>query len=175
MDHAPRATSKWGHELQRELGGYYFTARGLLFAAQFVLPSPDGEEFGWLRLDGTSAAELRSKEYVVTFEALGRRYRVVMGGEEVLVAGSKGYSVNELEILCGAQNYEARISLLRNRAVASYPEGGRAVRLSGGLAGRSYETVFAIEDQCTLPIALFLLWHVVANRRRAYRVGGGAM
>ena len=100
---------------------------------------------------------------------------MVMGGEEVLVAGSKGYSVNELKILCGDQNYEAQVSLFSNRAVASYPEGGTTVRLSGGLAGRSYETVFAVEDQCTLPIALFLLWHAVANRRRSYRVGGGAM
>ncbi len=42
---------------------------------------------------------------------------------------------------------------------------------SGGLTGRSYEALFATEDGCTLPVAVFLLWHVAANRRRAYRAG----
>jgi hypothetical protein len=41
--------------------------------------------------------------------------------------------------------------------------------------GRSYEALFAAEDRCVLLVAIFLLWHVATNRRRAYRRRGGAM
>ncbi len=97
---------------------------------------------------------------------------MIASGEEVLVAGPIERSINELEISCGGRNYEARISFLRNLAVAHHlPDGRRAARLSGGLMGRSYEVLFAAEDECALPVAVFLLWHVAANRRRAYRAG----
>ena len=92
------------------------------------------------------------------------------GDEEVLIAGPKGRSINELEVFCEKETYEARINLLRNLVVASYPSGESAVRLSGSLTGRSYKARFAAEDGCALPIAVFLLWHIVTNRRRAYRM-----
>ena len=98
---------------------------------------------------------------------------MIAGGEEVLVAAPKGRFIDDLEISCGSRVYEAYISLFRNLAVASYPGGRRAASLSGGLVGRSYEALFTAEDGCTLPVAIFLLWHVVANRRRAYRKRGG--
>jgi hypothetical protein len=67
---------------------------------------------------------------------------------------------------------EARVSFFRNVAVASYGRGGgRAAHVSGGIVGRSYQVIFAPEDGCALPAAIFLLWHVAANRRRAYRMG----
>ncbi len=95
---------------------------------------------------------------------------MIASGEEVLVAGPKERSIDELEISCGGRKYEARIGLLRNLAVAHHvPDGQRAARLSGGLMGRSYEALFAAEDECAL--AVFLLWHVAANRRRAYQAG----
>ncbi len=47
--------------------------------------------------------------------------------------------------------------------------------LSGGLTGRSYEVLFSAEDERPLLVVVFLLWHVVANRRRAYRIGGEAL
>lgn len=96
---------------------------------------------------------------------------MVADGEEVLTARLKGRSIGELEISCYGQTYEARINLFRNHAVASYPGGERAVRLSGGLTGRNYEALFATADGCALPVAVFLLWHTVTNRRRAYRMG----
>ncbi len=97
---------------------------------------------------------------------------MVANGEEMLAAGPKGQTIDELEISCGGRTYEARISFLRSLAVAYYATGSeRAVRLSGGLTGRSYEGLFAAEDDCALPVAIFLLWHVAANRRCAYRAG----
>lgn len=85
----------------------------------------------------------------------------------------KKYSIDELAISCKGETYEVRVSFFRNLAVASYRSGERAAHLSGSLTGRSYEAVFAINDGCTFPIAIFLLWHLVTNRRRAYRVAPG--
>jgi hypothetical protein len=93
---------------------------------------------------------------------------MVADGREVLTASPKGRSIDELEILCDGQTYEARVSFFRSLAVASYPDGDRVVSLSGGLMGRNYDALFAAEDRCALPVAVFLLWHVVTNRRRAY-------
>ena len=169
MSRAPRAASFWGYDLRRSPGGS-FTARARgLFAAEFALLDPDGEEFGRLLLDGGSSAEFRSGDRVFKLEASGKRYRMVADGEEMLAAGPKGRSIDELEISCGGQTYEARISLLRNLAVASHPGGERVAHLSGGLAGRSYKALFDSEDGCTLPVAVILLWHLTTNRRRAYR------
>ncbi len=164
MNHAPRAAS-FRAPLWRNPGGS-FTARGLL-ATEFSLLSREGEETGRLRLRGVWEAEFRSGGYVATFEASGKRYRMVVNGEEALVAGTKGQSLDELEVSCGGQTYEARIGFFHNLALASYPSGERAVRLSGGLTGRSYKAFFAAEDRCALPVAIFLLWHLAANTIQA--------
>jgi hypothetical protein len=169
MSRAPRAAFSRGCDLRRSPGGS-FTARARgLFAAEFALLGPDGEEFGQLRLGDGSSAEFRSGDRVFKLEASGKRYRMVADGEEVLTAAPKGRSIDELEISCGSRTYEARISLLRNLAVASHPGGERVAHLSGGLAGRTYEALFDSEDGCALPVAVFLLWHLTTNRRRVYR------
>jgi hypothetical protein len=172
MDHAPRAASPiWGYDLGQNLGGS-FTARahGLL-AAEFALLTPDEEEFGRLRLHGISGAELRSGDSIARFETSGRRYRMLADGKEVLVAAPKGRSIDELKIFCGGQIYEARVSFLRNLALAYAPDGEGVARLSGSFTGRSYEIHFATKDGCAFPVAIFLVWHGAANRRRAYRRG----
>jgi hypothetical protein len=121
---------------------------------------------------GASGAELHLGECVAKFERSERGYRMVADGEEVLVATLKGRSAGELEISCGGQSYEAQADLLRNLAVASYLESGeRAVRLSGGPLGRVYEALLATGNGRALLVAVFLLWYVAANRRRAYRKG----
>jgi hypothetical protein len=171
MSHPPRATSSW-ELLRRNLGGS-FTARGLL-TTEFTLLGPEGKEFGRLRLGGSSGAELRSGNHVATFEASESRYRMVVGGSEVLTAGPKGLSIDKLEVYCDGQTYEAQVSFFRNFAVASHPGGARAVRVSGDLTGRNYEVLFAAEDGGALPVAVFLLWHVATNRRRAFRAGSVA-
>ena len=173
MGHASRATPSYDL-LRRDLNGS-FTARtrGLLTPEEFVLLTRDGDEFGRLYLGRTSDAELRSGEYVVRLEASGRRYRMILDGEQILAAEPKGHTLDELEIFCDRGVYEARFAFLRNLAIASrQQDGGRAVRLSGSLMGRSYKTVFATGDECALPVAVFLLWRTLVNRRRAYRTGG---
>ena len=180
MGQTPRAASfSWWYHLQRNLGGSFTAhARGLLMT-EFALLNPDGEEFGRLRLSGVSDAEFQSRNYTAAFEASGRRYRMVADGREMITASPKERSVDELEIFCDGQTYEARVSFFRSLAVASYPDGDRVVSLSGGLMGRNYDALFAAENGCALPVAVFLLWHVTTNRRRAYRTGivtkGGSM
>ena len=170
MGPAPRTAFSW-KLLQEELGSS-FTARSRnLLGSKFTLLSPEGKEFGRLRLRGISVAEFESRDYAATLERSGKNYRMVAGGEEVLTAIPRGRSIGELEISCGGRNYEAKASYFRNSATASYPDGEKAVRLSGGLTNRSYEAFFATEDTHVLPVAVFLLWHLVTNRRRVYRMG----
>lgn len=172
MSNAPRTASSPWHDLQRRLeGSFTARARGLL-TTKFALLDSEGTKFGQLQLRGLSVAEFESGGHTATITQTERIYRMVAYGEEVLSAAPKGPSINDLDISCGGRTYEAHVSFFRNIAVASYGRGGgRAVRLSGGLAGRSYQVLFAPEDGCTLPAAVFLLWHVAANRRRAYRMG----
>jgi len=172
MDRAPEAASpSWGYNLRRNLGGSFTArARGFL-ATEFALLSTNGEEFGRLRLRGTSSAQFESGSHATGFGVSKKRYRMVADGEQVLVAGPKGRSIDVLEISCDGRTYEAGVGLFRNRAIAHGPGGERVARLSGGLMGRRYEALFAAEDGCAFPIAVFLLWHVAANRRRAYRAG----
>lgn len=171
MRRTPRAASP--HDLLRQAPGGPFTARARgLLAEEFLLLDHNGREFGRLRMRGASGAELRLGECVAKFESSERGYRMIADGEEVLVATPKGKSTGELEVSCGGQSYEAHPDLLRNLAIALYPQSGeRLVRLSGGLLGRGYEALLATEDGCALPVAVFLLWYVAANRRRAYRKG----
>jgi hypothetical protein len=172
MGRASRAASpSWGYDLRQTLAGYFTAhARGLL-ARKFALLTSEGEEFGRLYLSWPSRAEFAYGSSAAAFEASGRHYRMVANGEEVIFAVPKVRSINALAISCARRNYEARIGSFHNLALAHHVPGGeRTVRLSGGLTGRSYEAIFAA-DGCALPIALFLLWHVVENRRRVYRAG----
>jgi len=170
MGHAPRAASPtWGYDLGQNLEGS-FTARAHdLPAPELALLTRDEVEFGRRRLHGMSGAELRSGDSIARFETSGRRYQMLADGKEVLVAAPKGRSIDELKILCGGQIYEARVSFLRNLALAYAPDGEGVARLSGSLTGRSYEIHFASKEGCAFPVAVFLVWHGGANRRRAYR------
>jgi hypothetical protein len=172
MSRTPSAASFWGYDLRQNLAGS-FTARARgLFAPEFVLLGSGGEEFGTLHLSGIGDAQFRAEGFVAAFETSGRRYSMAADGRETLAAHPKGHSRNELEIFCGGRTYEAQISPFRNLAVASQPGAERTTRLSGGLTGRSYEAHFAAEDRGALPVAVFLLWRIVATRRHAYRAGG---
>lgn len=180
MDRIPgTALSPW-HDLQQALGGSFTARASGLLAPEFDLLGPDGQKFGQLHLRGLWAAVFRSGNYSAALECSEGLYRMVASSGEVVVAATtNGRPNGELEISCGGRTYGAWVNLLRNLAIASYPDGGRAVRLSGGLTGRSYEAVSSTEDGCTLPIGILLLWYVAANRRRAYRMGsptgGGRM
>jgi hypothetical protein len=168
MGRAQRTAFSW-NLLQEELGGS-FTARALnLPSTEFAFLGPDGRQFGLLQLRGPSVAEFESRDDTAILKRSGRSYRMLADGEEVLAAVPKRRSIDELGISCGSQTYEAKASFFRNLAIASYPGAERAIRLSGGLTSRTYEALFTTEDGCTLPVAVFLLWHLVANRLRVYR------
>ncbi len=151
-------------------GSFAARARGFL-ASEFVLLSRGGEEFGWLRIYGPEGAELEAGDLraVIGHDARSL-HRMLTGDAEILVAELSGSS-DTLQIRCGNRPYEAHLSLLRNTAVARVPGGGEAARVTGGLTNRSYEAVFDTEDDGSLPAAVFLLYHTVALRRRAYRAG----
>ena len=172
MNSAPRTASSWWYDLQQSLKGSFTARARALLTTKFALLNSEGKSFGRLQLRGLSIAEFESEGCVAVLTQAEGSYQMIAEGEEVLNAVPKGQSVDELEISCGGRTYEARVSFFRNVAVASYGRGGgRAAHVSGGLVGRSYQVIFAPEDGCALPAAIFLLWHVAANRRRAYRMG----
>jgi hypothetical protein len=67
--------------------------------------------------------------------------------------------------------YTAKLSLLRNSAEAGPAQDGATIRINGGLTNRNYEVIFEAGDEGSLPVALFLLYRIVAIRREAYRAG----
>ena len=160
----------WG-ELRERLAGYFAARAQGLLASEFVLSSRSGEEFGRLRVQGPGGAELETGSTRVKIERTARsRYRVLTGDSETLVAESAGSS-SALRVRCGKRTYEARLNLLRNTAVARSSGDEEAARIAGGLTNRSYEAVFDVGDEGSLPIAVFLLYHTVALRRRAFLAG----
>ena len=172
MNRMTSAAPFWPYNLRQNLAGS-FTARARgLFAPEFVLLGPGEEEFGRLCSGGIGDAQVRAEGFVAAFETSGRRYSMAADGREILAAHPKGHSSNELEIFCGGRTYEAQIRPCHNLALASHPGAERTTRLSGGLTGRRYEAFFAAEGRSALPVAVFLLWRIVATRRHAYRAGG---
>jgi len=179
MDRAPRDALSSLDLLHQSLDGAFTARADGLLAFGFALLDRDGREFGRLRLAGVPGAELRFGDHAVELEASGRRLRMVADGEEVLVGTPKAHSTDELVLSSGDRAYDARFSFFRNRATASHPGDGESARLSGGITSRSYEAIFDAGDSCALPVAVFILWHLTANRRRAYLAGmpskGGKM
>jgi hypothetical protein len=154
-------------ELGERLAGYFAArARGIL-ALEYVLSSRSGDEFGCLRVHGPEGAELEIGGTRAEIERTARsRYRMLTGGAQMLVAEPAGGKA--LEVRCENRVYEARINLPRNTAVARSPGGREAARIVGGLTNRSYENDFDAADEGSLPVAVFLLYHTAALRRRAF-------
>jgi hypothetical protein len=159
-------------ELRERLGGYFVArARGLL-GSELVLSSRSGEEFGRLRVHGSRGAELETGDTRTEIERTARsRYVMVAGDAETLVAELADPS-GVLKVWCGSRLYEARLDLLRNAAVARSSCNEQAARIAGGLTNRSYEAFFDAADDGSLPVAVFLLYHTVALRRRAFLARG---
>jgi hypothetical protein len=162
-------------ELQERLAGYFAArARGFL-ASEFVLSSRSGEEFGRLLVHGPVGAELETGSARAKIEHTARsRYRILTDGTETLVAKPARSTSGALEVRCGLRTYDTRLNLLRNTAVARSPGGGEAARIAGGLTNRSYEAIFDVGDEGSLPVAVFLLYHTVALRRRGFLAGAKA-
>jgi hypothetical protein len=157
-------------ELGERLAGYFAARARGLFALEYVLSSRSGERFGRLRVHGPEGAELEVGSTRAEIERTARsRYRMLTGGAQTLVAEPARSTA--LEIRCENRVYEARINLLRNTAVARSSGGREAARIVGGLTNLSYETDFDAADEGSLPVAVFLLYHTAALRRRAFLVG----
>lgn len=149
--------------LRDHLAGYFAArARGLL-ASEFVLSSRNGNEFGRLRIRGPEGAQFVADNVEATIE----RDRMLAGDAEMLVAEPAGAP----KVRCGNRLYETRFDLLRNAAVARASGGEVAARVAGGLTNLRYEAFFDEMNECSLPVALFLLCRVVALRRRAFLAG----
>ena len=145
-------------------------ARGLT-GGEFSLLAPDDEEFGRLRMRPPFGAcfEAGASETEITREGdMGSRYRMTTDGAVVLIAGPEGHD-GGFRILCGGRTYEAHYKLLRNTATAHLVDAGdAAVRLEGGLAGRSYGATFPENDGAALAVAVFLLYRNAALRRETF-------
>ena len=154
-------------ELRERLAGYFAARAQGLLASEFALSSRSGEEFGRLLVHGPEGAELEAGSTRTKIEHASR-YRMLTDGAQTLVAKSTS---GALEVRCGDHTYDARLDLLRNTAVARSSGGGEAARITGGLTNRSYEAVFDPADEGSLPVAVFLLYHTVALRRRIFLAG----
>ncbi|MCA1687142.1 MAG: hypothetical protein LC714_00735 [Actinobacteria bacterium] len=159
-------------ELRERLGGYFAARTRRLLALEFVLSSRSGEEFGRLRVYGPQGAEFEAGSTRAEIERTARsRYRMLTGGAQTLVAEPTRSTSSVLKVSRGSRTYEARLNLLRNTAVVRSSRGERAARISGGLTNRSYEAAFDAGDEGSLPVAVFLLFHTVALRRRIFLAG----
>jgi hypothetical protein len=155
--------------LQEHLAGY-FTARGLL-AAEFALSNRDGEEFGRLRIHGPEGAEFESSNLKALIERSARScYRMLTGDVETLVAQPAG-SLGALTVRCGNRLYETYFDLLHNDAVARSFGGEEAAHVAGGLTNLSYDASLDARDRGSLPVAVFLLYRIVALRRLSFLAG----
>ncbi len=170
MDHRGENPASW-EGLARALGGSFVArARGVV-SPELVLLTPDGGPFGRLTADEVGDTWFQAGDLAARIEpSPGATYRMTTGDAETLTAEQAG-SPTILNLRSGGRHYEARISLLRNRATARSEDGGEAVRLSGGLTNRRYRAAFDPQDPASLPIAIFLLHHTVTLRSRAYRAG----
>jgi hypothetical protein len=157
--------------LQEHLAGYLAArARGFL-ASEFVLSSRDGEELGRLRVHGPQGADLEAGEVRATIERGARsRYRMLDGDGRVILEEIAG-SGDASEVRRGDRVYEVRLALLRNAAVARSSGDGEVARVAGGLTNRSYDAFFDAGEEGALPLAVLLLYRIIALRRRAFLTG----
>ena len=162
--------SSW-EDLARTLGGSFTArARGLVSPGLDLL-TPGNETFGQLLTDAAGGTRLRAGDLEAEIQQPeSTRYAMTTGGTETLTAEPAG-SQTHLTLRSGDHLYEARISLLRNRATAVSSTGNETASLSGGLTNRRYRATFDPQDPASLPIAVFLLHHTVALRSKAYRTG----
>lgn len=130
---------------------------------------PSGERAGEIVIQD-SGADIVLGDLSATLERDARfRYRMLTGGKELVSAAPSGRGLERLSIHHADQTYEARISPLRNTAVAHADDGTETARVSGGLLGLKYQLDFDTEDPRGSLIAVLILYHLLVVRSRAYR------
>ena len=164
MSHAPEGpTPATLTALAETLAGSFAARARGLFGSDFALLDRGGRKIGRLRVRGPDGAELDAGPFEARIiQTAPRRYALLAGGARVLSA-EVGSRSDAARITSAGRPYEARLSLLRNTA-----EAASAARVTGGLTNRRYEASFDPEDEASLAVAVFLLYGLVALRRRAY-------
>ena len=171
MDFTTTDPSYGWEELQARLAGSFTAQTSGLVARDLSLSGPEGE-FARIKSRGLSGADVVTGPLNSTIERVGdARYRMITDGTATIAASPAKRSADSLEMLIGGRFHEARASYFLNRAAIHSPEGEEVARLKGNLTGRRYEVVFDPETEGALLAAIFLLYHVVAHRNRAFRLG----
>jgi len=170
VDHPAERAASW-EELAQALGGSFAArARGLV-SPELVLLTRNGEPFGRLTEGEAGRTRLQAGGLAAWIEPpTGAAYAMTTGDDATLTAEA-ACSAAALTLRSGDRAYEARISLLRNSAVARLSGERETARVSGGLTNRRYWAVFDPQDPASLPVAVFLLHRTFALRRGAYRAG----
>lgn len=169
VDHwRDNAASSW-EDLARTLGGSFAArARGFV-SPELTLLTRTGEPFGRLTAGDAGKTRLQAGDLAAWLEPrTGAAYAMTTDGDEILAAENAN-SATTLTLRSGDRAYEARISLLRNSAVARLSDGSEAARVSGGLTNRRYRATFDPQDPFSLPIAIFLLHRTFALRSSAFQ------
>jgi hypothetical protein len=168
MSPMPRDPEPWRHLSETLAGHLTARARGLL-ASEFVLLDREDAQMGKLEILGPDGANLRAGDVEARIERVGwSAYAMLSSGEEILTSTGDPTSPG---ITSHNHPYETSLSLLRNTAEAGLANHTTTVRINGGLTNRNYEATFEPSDENSLPIALFLLYHLIYQRRKAYLTG----
>ena len=164
----PMRRDPWRKLGESLAGRFAARAQGLL-ASEFVLLDREGTEIGRLELHGTAGAELRAGDVEARIERVGRSsYKMFSLSAEILTSTGDATSP---AITYLNHPYETSLSLLRNKAEAGPVKHTTTIHIRGGLTNRNYETSFDPSDEGSLPVAFFLLYRLVSQRREAYRTG----
>jgi hypothetical protein len=168
MSPMQRAPEPWRHLGETLAGHLTARARGIL-ASEFVLLDREEAQIGQLEIHGPAGADLRAGDVEARIERAGRSgYRMLSSGEEILTSTGDPTSPG---ITLHNHPYETSLSLLRNTAESGPADHTTTVRVNGGLTNRNYEASFEPGDENSLPVALFLLYHLISLRRKAYLTG----
>ena len=168
MSPRQKAPDSW-RKLGEALAGHLTArARGFL-ASEFILLDSENREIGRLKIHGPAGAVLEIGNVDARIEhSAPARYTMLSSGAEILT--STGSATSPV-IMSLDDPYVTSLSLLRNTAEAGPSEHNVKIRIRGGLTNRNYAVLFEPGDEGSLPVALFLLYRLVALRREAYRTG----
>jgi hypothetical protein len=172
MDAMQQDPAAWRSLGEALAGSFAARVRGsLVRTSEFAIQDRQGGRVGRLEIHGPEGAELEAGNLQVRIERpTPFRYAMLAGDKRILAAEPVG-SMSTPEIRCFGRPYQGRLSLLRNKAEAAPSGEAIKVRVTGGLTNRNYEAVFDTDDEGSLPVAIFLLYLLVALRREAYTVG----
>jgi len=164
----PKHPDPW-RNLGETLAGRFAARAGGLIASDFVLLDAEGAEIGRLEVHGKAGARLSAGGVEARIERVGSSgYEMLSRNAKILTSTANATSP---EITYQNRPYEATLSLLRNTAEAGPPGHTTRIHIKGGLTNRNYRANFESDDEGSLPVALFLLYRLVSQRREAYLTG----